>query len=160
MAKLTVYCDSELIDINLLANSVYKTLKQKINLSAELTFCTAEEIRELNKNERGKDAVTDVLSFPSTTVTAGEIVKRKNYPFDIDPESNSVFMGSIIICTERAKEQAEEYGHSLKREFYYLAVHGMLHIFGYDHEVESDKEVMREMEEEILALIGALREEV
>ncbi len=157
MSKLTIYCDNELIDADLLANSVYSALKQKINLSAEITFCTPEEIREINKNERGKDAVTDVLSFPSLNLIAGEVIKKKNYPFDVDPETNGIFIGSIIICTERAKEQAQEYGHSLSREFYYLAVHGLLHLFGFDHEVESDKAVMREMEEEILAVIGAVR---
>lgn len=158
MAKLTIYCDNELIDAYLLAEVVYKTLKQKINLSAEICFCEAEEIRSLNKEQRNKDSVTDVLSFPSTSVTAGEIIKKKNYPYDYDPESKSVFLGSIMICNSRAKEQAEEFGHSLKRELYYLAVHGLLHIFGYDHEREEDKREMREVEEIILEKIGAIRE--
>ncbi len=158
MAKLTIYCDNALIDPLLLAESVYNVLKQKVKLSAEITFCEPEEIQQLNREQRGKDAVTDVLSFPSTDITAGEIVKKKNYPFDVDPENGGIFLGSIIICTKRAEEQAKEYGHSLKRELYYLAVHGMLHLFGYDHEVESDKEIMREREEEALALIGAIRE--
>ena len=157
MSKLTIYCENDYIDGELLAQSVFAVLKQKVKLSAEISFCTPEEIRELNKEQRGKDAVTDVLSFPSTDITAGEIVKKKNYPFDIDPENGGIFLGSIIICVERAKEQAEEYGHSLNRELYYLAVHGMLHLFGYDHEIEEDKALMREREEEILALIGAVR---
>ena len=157
MSKLTIYCENDYIDGELLAQSVFAVLKQKVKLSAEISFCTPEEIRELNNEQRGKDAVTDVLSFPSTDITAGEIVKKKNYPFDIDPENGGIFLGSIIICVERAKEQAEEYGHSLNRELYYLAVHGMLHLFGYDHEVEEDKALMREREEEILALIGAVR---
>ena len=157
MSKLTVYCENDYINGELLAESVFTVLKQKVKLRAEIRFCEPEEIRELNKEQRGKDAVTDVLSFPSTDITAGEIVKKKNYPFDIDPENGGIFLGSIIICVERAKEQAEEYGHSLKRELYYLAVHGMLHLFGYDHEVEEDKALMREREEEILALIGAVR---
>lgn len=158
MSKLTVYCDNELIDGLLLADCVYKALKQKVNLSAEISFCEEDEIRALNRKQRNKDSVTDVLSFPSTNVVAGEIIKKRNYPFDIDPETKGIFLGSIMICTQRAKEQAEEYGHSLKREFYYLAVHGMLHLFGYDHEVEEDKAIMREKEEEILALIGAVRD--
>ncbi len=158
MSKLTVYCDNELIDGLLLAESVYKSLKQKVKLSAEISFCNEEEIQELNKEQRGKDAVTDVLSFPSLNLIAGEIVKKKNYPYDIDPETGGVFLGSIIICTARAEQQAREYGHSLKRELYYLAVHGMLHLFGYDHEIEEDKAVMREREEQILQLIGAVRD--
>ena len=157
MSKLTLYCDNEYIDTNLLSSSVYTALKQRVKLSAEICFCSPEEIKQLNAETRGKDAVTDVLSFPGAGVLAGEIVKIKNYPFDIDPENGGVFMGSIMICVERAREQAEEYGHSLNREIYYLAVHGLLHLFGYDHEVEEDKNIMREMEELILNKIGAVR---
>jgi len=157
MSKLTIYCDNELIDALLLAESVYKTLGQRVNLTAEISFCSQEEIQKINREQRGKDCVTDVLSFPSLNVTAGEIIKKKNYPFDVDPETKGVFLGSIIICTQRATEQAEEYGHSLERELYYLAVHGLMHLFGYDHETESDKQEMREMEERALTLIGATR---
>lgn len=159
MSKLTIYCDNEHIDPLLLAECVYKALKQRVKLSAEICFCSPQEIKQLNLEQRKIDKVTDVLSFPSAGVCEGEIVKKCNYPFDIDPESNSVFLGSIMICVDRAKEQAEEYGHSLKRELYYLAVHGMLHLFGYDHERAEDKESMREMEEIILSAIGAVREE-
>ena len=157
MSKLTLYCDNEYIDPILLADCVYKTLKQRVKLSAEICFCSPEEIKQLNAEQRGKDLVTDVLSFPGAGVLAGEIVKIKNYPFDIDPENGGVFMGSIMICVERAKEQAEEYGHSLNREIYYLAVHGLLHLFGYDHEQDDDKRIMRETEEIILSQIGAVR---
>lgn len=157
MAKLTINCDNELIDSLLLGESVFKTLKQRVNLVAEISFCSKEEIQKINLETRGKDAVTDVLSFPSLNVTAGEIIKKKNYPFDTDPETGGVFMGSIIICNDRAKEQAEEFGHSFTREIYYLAVHGLMHLFGYDHETEEDKAVMREMEESALEIIGAIR---
>ncbi|MBR3864887.1 MAG: rRNA maturation RNase YbeY [Clostridia bacterium] len=157
MSKFTLYCDNEYIDPLLLSSCVYSTLKQRVKLSAEICFCSPEDIKQLNSETRGKDAVTDVLSFPSAGVLAGEIVKIKNYPFDIDPENGGVFMGSIMICVERAREQAEEYGHSLNREIYYLAVHGLLHLFGYDHENEDDKAIMREMEEIILNKIGAVR---
>ena len=157
MSKFTLYCDNEYIDPLLLSSCVYSTLKQRVKLSAEICFCSPEDIKQLNSETRGKDAVTDVLSFPGAGVLAGEIVKIKNYPFDIDPENGGVFMGSIMICVERAREQAEEYGHSLNREMYYLAVHGLLHLFGYDHENEDDKTTMREMEEIILNKIGAVR---
>ena len=157
MAKLTINCDNQLIDALLLGESVFKTLRQRVNLTAELSFCSEEEIQQINNETRGKNLVTDVLSFPALNVTAGEIIKKKNYPFDTDPETGGVFLGSIIICEKRAKEQAEEYGHSLTREIYYLAVHGLMHLFGYDHETEEDKAVMREMEESALELIGAKR---
>ncbi len=163
MGRLILNCDNEIADNELiepvlLADAVYKTLKQKVNLSAEICLCSADEIKKLNKEQRGVDKVTDVLSFPAAGVTAGEIVKTKNYPFDFDPETRSVFLGSIMICPERAKEQAEEYGHSFKREINYLAVHGLMHIFGYDHETETDKVEMREREEAVLKLFDLSRE--
>ena len=96
-----------------------------------------KRIREINKEYRNKDAVTDVISF------AFEEVKDINYE-DIR------FLGEIYISYERCKEQASEYGHTVRREFCYLAVHGLLHLLGYDHMNEEDKKVMRALEEEIL----------
>jgi len=96
-----------------------------------------ERIREINKTYRNKDAVTDVISF------AFEEVK------DVDYEDVR-FLGEIYISYERCKEQASDFGHSVRREFCYLAVHGLLHLLGYDHMEEEDKKVMRALEEEIL----------
>ena len=80
-----------------------------------------------------------------------------NLPFDADEEGR-LFLGSVAICRERAAEQAEEYGHSLRRELYYLAVHGLCHLLGYDHETEEDRREMREREESILAHMGIGRD--
>ena len=96
-----------------------------------------DRIREINKEYRNKDAVTDVISF------AFEEVKDVDY-------GNVRFLGEIYISYERCKEQASEFGHSIRREFSYLAVHGLLHLLGYDHIKEEDKKVMRALEEEIL----------
>ncbi len=96
-----------------------------------------EKIREINRDYRNKDAVTDVISF------AFEEVK------DVDYEDVR-FLGEIYISYERCVEQAADFGHSVKREFCYLAVHGLLHLLGYDHMNEEDKKVMRALEEEIL----------
>ena len=158
MSKLLVNCDNQLIDGDLLGKAVYETLKQRVNLSAEICFCDKDEIQRLNKENRGIDSVTDVLSFPAAGVTAGEIVKKKNYPFDLDPENGSVFLGSIMICTDRAKEQAEEFGHSFGRELYYLAVHGMLHLFGYDHMEDDERIVIEKKQEEVLQRCNILRD--
>ena len=95
------------------------------------------KIREINKEYRNKDAVTDVISF------AFEEVKDVKY-------EDVRFLGEIYISYERCKSQASEYGHSVRREFSYLAVHGLLHLLGYDHMNEDDKKVMRALEEEIL----------
>ena len=96
-----------------------------------------KKIREINRDYRNKDAVTDVISF------AFEEVKDVNY-------EDVRFLGEIYISYERCVEQAADFGHSVKREFCYLAVHGLLHLLGYDHMNEEDKEVMRALEEEIL----------
>ena len=96
-----------------------------------------KKIREINKEYRGKDSVTDVISF------AFEEVNDVNY-------KDVRFLGEIYISYERCKEQAKDFGHSIKREFCYLAVHGLLHLLGYDHIKEEDKKVMRALEEEIL----------
>ena len=73
-------------------------------------------------------------------------------------EDGNIFLGSIVICEKRAREQAEEYGHSYMRELHYLAVHGLWHLLGYDHMTEEDKPEMRAKEEKILSKLGITRE--
>ena len=127
-----------------------------IPLAVEVVFVDEQEIRSLNAQTRGVDKVTDVLSFPNLDDIRGIEIKSENFPYDLDEEGN-LFLGSIIICEQRAKEQAIEYGHSIKREKYYLAVHGMCHLLGYDHMNDTDKAQMREKEERILKILGAER---
>ena len=103
-----------------------------------------KKIQEINKLYRNKDAVTDVISF------AFEEVPDVKY-------DDVRFLGEIYISYERCKEQAAEYGHSVKREFCYLAVHGLLHLLGYDHIKEEDKKEMRPKEEKILNQLNILR---
>ena len=104
---------------------------------------TPERIRTLNREFRNVDRVTDVLTFPAWE---GEISL-----------SADGYLGDIMICYERAKEQAIEYGHSLERELSFLAVHGVLHLLGYDHMTEPDETVMREQQTAILDRIGVKR---
>ena len=111
----------------------------------DLLFVDNEAIREMNREYRDKDSATDVLSFPM--YEADE---------EIDDEDEILF-GDIVISLERAQEQCEEYGHSLEREVMYLLVHGLLHLAGYDHMEEEEKKEMRAREEELLAVIGAIR---
>ena len=77
-------------------------------------------------------------------------------PWDFDPEDNSVFIGDIILCKDRIEEQAQEYGHSFLRESVYLSVHGLLHVFGYDHMTDKDKKIMRAEEKKIMAELEIL----
>ena len=121
-------------------DSVIKFACKHLNIENPLlniVIVDNKKIREINKEYRNKDAVTDVISFAFEEVN------------DVDYEGIR-FLGEIYISYERCKEQAESFGHSVRREFSYLAVHGLLHLLGYDHMVEEDKKVMRALEEEIL----------
>lgn len=117
-------------------------------LTVELISVDEAQIKELNKNFRAVDAVTDVLSFPSMDGIRGKKILKAEHRDCFDGET--LFLGSVVICEKRAREQAEEYMHSFEREFYYLTVHGVLHCLGYDHVEEEDKREMRLKEEEVM----------
>ena len=135
-----------------IADAVCKVLGQTAELKAELVFVSAERIKELNRETRGIDKVTDVLSYPSLDGIRGKVLKKKDYPTEVD--GKNLFIGSIAICEDKVKEQAEEFGHSEEKERTYLIVHGLMHLFGYDHMEENDKKQMREKEKAVLALLG------
>ena len=116
----------------------------------ELNFVDKESIREINARERGVDAVTDVLSFPNLDGIFGKRICLKYFPFDIDPDTGMLNLGAIVVCIDKIKEQAEEYGTGQRREFSYLLAHGILHLLGYDHMTADEKSVMRKKEEELL----------
>ncbi len=132
-------------------------VKSDVRLAFEIVFVDEEEIRDLNRETRGLDKVTDVLSYPALDGIKGQSLSKKDHPYDLDEEGN-LCVGSIAVCIKRAKEQAEEYGHSYSRELHYLIVHGVLHCLGYDHMTDEDKAEMREKEEEILQKLGITRE--
>ncbi|MDR1495363.1 MAG: rRNA maturation RNase YbeY [Clostridiales Family XIII bacterium] len=112
------------------------------NAEISLVFATPARIRSLNREHRGRDEVTDVLSFPQEDCGAGT-----ENPAMADGGTGPALLGDIVVCSERAHEQAEEYGHGAEREFVYLFVHGLLHLLGYDHETEEDRGAMRAAEE-------------
>lgn len=107
-----------------------------------LTFVDSEEIRELNREHRGKDMPTDVLSFPM--YEREELQELELY------EEEVAALGDIVLCVGKAREQAQEYGHSLEREICFLICHSLFHLFGYDHETEEEEREMREKEEAVL----------
>lgn len=119
------------------------------------------EIQKINREQRGKDASTDVLSFPTVNYPAGRTagtcarLLRREY----DPELGACVIGDIVISMDHVRAQAAEYGHSERREGGYLLTHGLFHLMGYDHMNERDKPKMRAMEEKALASIGLAREE-
>ena len=134
--------------------AVWQALNQKQKLYCELLFVSEEEIKKLNRDNRNIDRVTDVLSFPSLDGIRGKILDKKDYPLEYDPDLKAIFIGSVVICSKRAEEQAKEYGHSLEREYTFLTVHSLLHLMGYDHEEETDRNEMRKLEDEIMAKLN------
>ncbi|MEF2247252.1 MULTISPECIES: rRNA maturation RNase YbeY [unclassified Paenibacillus] len=122
-----------------------------------LTFVDNEEIRTLNRDYRGIDSATDVLSFAMQDDGVGEL----DIIFEVESESESIpllgMLGDIIISAERALEQSKEYGHSLERELGFLFVHGFLHLLGYDHQDESSERIMIAKQEAVLQQAGLLR---
>ncbi|MCR4429851.1 MAG: rRNA maturation RNase YbeY [Tepidanaerobacteraceae bacterium] len=127
--------------------------QEKAPQDAEVSVVLVDDeyISKLNRQYRAKDAPTDVLSFAMReSAPGGEIIQE-------GPEAEKL-LGDIVISVERAREQSEDYGHSFEREMGYLAVHGLLHLLGYDHEDEKNKKIMRRKEEEILEAFNLKRE--
>ena len=114
-----------------------------------ITFVDNEKIREINRDYRGKDQPTDVISFALEEMGEEEI---EIVGADLPP-----VLGDIIISAPKAREQAEEYGHSFMRELGFLVVHGFLHLLGYDHETEEEEKVMFAKQEQLLQQFGLTR---
>ena len=111
------------------------------NVEVSVSFVADEEISALNRHYRGIDRVTDVLSFPQYS------------PADDIPDSGKILLGDVVICTDQALLQADEFGHSPERELVYLFVHSIFHLLGHDHAGDEEKEEMREMEEKVMKII-------
>ncbi|MGB9780784.1 MAG: rRNA maturation RNase YbeY [Caldanaerobacter sp.] len=149
------------VDITGLLPVVEKAIKVTLEeeevideVEVSVSFVDNEEIKKLNKYYRGIDSPTDVLSFP---LMEFEEVEEENGEESEEEWKGAYPIGDIVISLEKAKEQAEEYGHSFEREVAYLTVHSMLHLLGYDHEKEEEKKVMREKEERIMEKLGLRR---
>ena len=118
--------------------------------SISVSFVDKAEIKKLNKEYRGVDKITDVLSFP--LYESGCIPE----PDELE-EGEELALGDVVICEEVCEAQAKEYGHSIEREIIYLFTHSVFHLLGYDHETEEDKADMRAREEEVMSLLGLER---
>ena len=119
-----------------------------------------EGIREFNRQYRNIDKETDVLSFPNVDFQVpGKFVIEEEREADyFDPDSGELVLGDIILSVDRIKEQAENYGHSRKREFAFLVAHSMLHLCGYDHMEEDEASIMEEKQEATLQKLGITRD--
>lgn len=122
-----------------------------------LTFVDNEQIHELNREYRGIDRPTDVLSFALNESVEEELDILYEIEDEQELDEMNDLLGDIIISTERAKEQADEYGHSLEREIGFLFVHGFLHLLGYDHQDEPNEKIMMDKQEAVLEKVGLRR---
>lgn len=151
MAKLFIECLERKVKLKKLAKAVHKALGQVSRIKVELVFADGESMNSLNRNTRGVDSITDVLSYPSLDGIRGKVLLPEDCKTEM--EGRYIFLGSIVLCDEKIRAQAEEYGHSEEAEREYLIIHGLLHLFGYDHMNEEDKTEMRDKEKEILKML-------
>ena len=129
-------------------HAVLQTEEMIGNYEVSVSFVDEEHIQELNKQHRGKNESTDVLSFPTGV----------NGEFDVSKETGATLLGDIALSIPHVYRQAEQYGHDIRREFAYLTVHSMLHLLGHDHEDSGIARVhMREKEEDVLSRLGLQR---
>ena len=127
-------------------------------VSVTLFLTGNEEIKELNRENRGIDAVTDVLSFPLVSYRApSDFGDVEEDPDNFDPDTGELLLGDIVLSSEKVMEQAESFGHSIQREYAFLIVHSLLHLFGYDHMDEADRKLMEERQEAVMELLGIPR---
>ena len=141
-----------------IANKVIEAVLDHENfpydVQVSLTITDEETIREINRENRNIDSVTDVLSFPFL-----DYEKRGDYSFldnddsCFDPDTGEVMLGDIVICVKRVIDQAKEYGHSNLREYAFLICHSMLHLLSYDHMTPEDEEEMFGKQKEIMTIL-------
>ncbi|MBE7085702.1 MAG: rRNA maturation RNase YbeY [Clostridiales bacterium] len=155
-----IYCEGDEFpkeNVAALEKAMDGFVETDVTLAIEFLFVNGTEIRRLNRETRGIDKVTDVLSYPTLDGIKGEAIYGEDHPYEMDEEDN-LLIGSVVVCCDRAKEQAEEFGHSYNRELHYLLVHGIMHCLGYDHMTDEEKAEMREQEEKILGKLGITRD--
>lgn len=130
------------------------------NVAVNLLITDNEGIKEYNSRFRGIDKETDVLSFPGLDFeNPGEFYIEEGFEADyFDPETDELILGDIILSKDRIIQQAEEYGHSVKREFAFLVAHSMLHLSGYDHMTPEEAAEMEAKQEKALNELGITRD--
>lgn len=133
----------------------------RVPLCAHVTLTDDAGIREINRAHRGIDSATDVLSFPTVSYKGGRTAgsSEKRLRAEYDPDAGGCMLGDIVISVQRARAQAEEYGHGAGRELCYLLAHGLFHLMGYDHMQPDEQREMRKMEEKALNMAGVSRED-
>ena len=146
--------------ISTLTVELVKTFGIQYEVSLNVSFTDDTSIREINKEFRGIDKSTDVLSFPALEFeTPGDFSNiEEDSPEYFDPDTKELILGDIMISLEHAHAQALEYGHSFKREIAFLITHSLLHLSGFDHESDEERAVMEDYQRKLLDTVGITRE--
>ena len=162
MVSVQYECETDIsleLDCEALAREVAQSVLELENCpydsQVNLVLTDNSGIHEVNRQFRGIDAPTDVLSFPMIpfeTPADYQILDQDESFFDLDTEE--LLLGDIMISAERVISQAEDYGHSIKREFCFLVAHSMLHLLGYDHMVPKEAAIMEQKQEASLETLG------
>ncbi|RKM58989.1 rRNA maturation RNase YbeY [Butyrivibrio sp. XB500-5] len=167
---MTFYVENEVnaefdFDIEEVAETVAaEVLKEEgceHDVEISLTITDDEGIREMNRDFRDIDRPTDVLSFPNVSYDEPgdfSVIDGEQRVDLFNPDTNCIMFGDIVINEKRVREQALEYGHSLKREFAFLVAHSMLHLCGYDHMEEDEAAVMEKKQSDVLNKLGITRD--
>ncbi|MBO4839418.1 MAG: rRNA maturation RNase YbeY [Lachnospiraceae bacterium] len=145
--------------IRLVAEAALEKEECPYACAVDVLITDNESMREINRDERGIDAPTDVLSFPAVDfVHPGDFSNLEEDPFLFEPDSGELLLGDMVISADKILSQAEEYGHSARRELAFLTAHSMYHLMGYDHETDAEHLVMEEKQESLLQELGITRD--
>ena len=151
-------------DLEEVTNQVLQAVMEEeacpYDVTVNLTLTDNDEIQAVNASFRQIDCATDVLSFPNLHFeTPGDFSEAEDHEADcFDPDTGELMLGDIMISEDKVREQAEAYGHSLKREFAFLVAHSLFHLCGYDHMEEEEAKVMESKQEAILQKLKITRE--
>ncbi len=139
-------------------SAVLSHLDCPYDATVNLLLVDDEAIRGINSDARGIDAPTDVLSFPASDYEhPGDFSSLEENADAFDPDTGELLLGDIVISVDHLLKNAEDYGHSVKREYAFLIVHSMLHLTGFDHMEERDRIPMEEAQKQIMAALGINR---
>lgn len=166
---MTIYLEDE-VDFFKAHPGLYEKVEQVVNrcldeekvpyeVEVSISVVDLSRIHEINRDYRQVDRPTDVLSFPQIEPEVIGYINWDQVDFSgcVNFDTDEVMLGDIILCAERAKEQAESYGHSLEREVCFLVAHSMFHLLGYDHMTEEDEKNMVTKQESVLQYLSILR---
>lgn len=137
-----------------IAEKVIVAMNYPKGLEVAIDFVSEKEIKRLNSEFREIDKVTDVLSFPSFQISAGEILDTEDEMVLMFKQDNGfIHFGDMALCLKQTKRQAKEFGVSVESEIKKLVIHSMLHLMGYDHIEDSDYEIMKKEEERLEKIV-------